>query len=304
MPSPLQIQATTPDQLRKFAAGGYLYAILDAYQAPTVPAKVQELGKERALCLFMGPAEEKYWQLAPYLIAVEETTLDWILRNLKDKPWGVFVLSKSGLETLRTHFRRFLIVQLPDGERWYFRYYDPRLLPIYLSNCLPQELELFYGPVRSFAISSTESGGISLFFVPEETQGQAAPPSVWRVRPEQFAALEQASHFDMEGNVVRQLRPLLPRQYQALTDEHMRKTVRYGIDRAASYGITSEKDLARYVGLMFAFGLDFDRDKRLPWAAAILKEPTLADGSVKMAHLWEAGERVVGASRATKAAGE
>lgn len=304
MPSPLQTQPTSPDQLRKFAAGGYLYAILDAYQAPAVPPKVQELGKERALCLFIGPAEEKYWELAPYLITVEETTLEWILRNLKDKPWGIFVLSKSGLETLRTHFRRFLIVQLPDGERWYFRYYDPRLLPIYLSNCLPQELELFYGPVRSFAIPSTESASISLFFTSEGGYGQVALPSVWRVRPEQVAALEQVAHSDLEARIAAQLRPILPSQYQQMAEQDLRKAIRYGIQRAASHHITGDTDVARYVGLMFAFGPDFDRDPRLLWASAILNDPNLADPRLKMARLWEAGEKALLLTRTGRAAGQ
>ena len=304
MSFPLHTEPTSPEQLRKFASGGYLYAILDAYRAPGVPAKVQELGKERALSLFMGEAEQKYWELAPYLIVVEEATLDWILQNLKDVPWGVFVLSKSGLETLRTHFRRFLIVQLPDGERWYFRYYDPRLLGIYLSKCLPEELDLFYGPVRSFAITNVEAGTIALYYMQEESQSRPTPPPVWQVRPEQFEALEQVFHEDTEGSIIHQLRPVLPSQYQGLKDEEMRKVVRYGIHRAASHQITGEAEVVRYVGLMFAFGVDFDQDPRLPWAGAILDDPALGDASSRMARLWEAGEKAIAKSTVSRAAGE
>ena len=150
--NPLQIQSSSAPGLRKFAAGGYLYALLDDYDNPTVPQKVQDLGQESAVSLFVGEAEKKYWDLAPYLIAVQEETLEWMVRTIWNAPCGVFILSKSGLESLRTHFRRFLIVQLPDGERWYFRYYDPRILKIYLSNCRADELEVFVGPVRACGI--------------------------------------------------------------------------------------------------------------------------------------------------------
>src|SRR6185437_16308228 len=108
--SPLHIQSSSVAGLRKFAAGGYLYGLLDAYDNPAVPQKVQELGQESAVSLFIGEAEKKCWDLAPYLMAVQETTLDWMVQTIWHAPGGVFILSRSGLETLRTHFRRFLIV--------------------------------------------------------------------------------------------------------------------------------------------------------------------------------------------------
>ena len=301
MSSPLTSHTASVEQLRKFAAGGYLYAILDAYQAPAVPPKVQELGKERALSLFVGTAEQKYWELAPYLIAVEEATLDWILQDLGSQPWGVFALSKSGLETLRTHFRRFLIVQLPDGERWYFRYYDPRILTIYLSKCLPHELEIFYGPIRGFAIPDVDTGDISLFYMTEGPRIEnISPPPLWQVRPERLEALQQASQGDLEANIIGQLRSVLPEQYRRLSDQDMRKAVRYGLERAKSHRITKETDVARYIGLMFAFGADFDRDPALPWAAAILGDPGLPDPIAKLDRLWQAGEKVIAQARAIR----
>jgi len=51
---------------------------------------------------------------------------------------------------MRRHLRRFLIVRAPDGKRLYFRYYDPRVLSVYLPTCNAAELQYIFGPVRQF----------------------------------------------------------------------------------------------------------------------------------------------------------
>src|SRR5438270_6482558 len=114
---PLRVQPGTPEQLRQFAAAGYLFAILDATGHPNVPHKARQLG-DRAISLFQGPAEENHWDVAPYLFQVDEPTLAWIQEELWNKPWGVFTMSRSNIEDLRRHLRHFLLVELPDGERW------------------------------------------------------------------------------------------------------------------------------------------------------------------------------------------
>jgi hypothetical protein len=93
--NPLQIQLSSAAGLRKFASGGYLYGLLDAYDNPAVPQKVQELGQEFAVSLFVGAAEKKCWDLAPYLIAVQEATLDWMMQTIWNAPCGVFILVRT-----------------------------------------------------------------------------------------------------------------------------------------------------------------------------------------------------------------
>ena len=38
----------------------------------------------------------------------------------------------------------------PQGKPLYFRYYDPRVLRIYLPTCKESELKTVFGPVNSF----------------------------------------------------------------------------------------------------------------------------------------------------------
>jgi len=157
------IRPGTLRDLRKMAAEGRLYAILDACNEPAVPPKVTELGPERAISLYRGRAEQEQWAIAPYLANVDSLLLDWIAQTLWKKPWGVFAVVEHNLTMLRKHFRRFLTVADPEGEPMYFRYYDPRVLSLFLPTCTREELKTFMGPLKAYAVGDPESEGVKFF---------------------------------------------------------------------------------------------------------------------------------------------
>ncbi len=75
--------------LQKLASQRQLYAILDACDAPAVPTKVKGLGEEIGISLYRGEAEEDYWAIAPYLVRVDPSLLDWIIITLWEQSWGI-----------------------------------------------------------------------------------------------------------------------------------------------------------------------------------------------------------------------
>lgn len=200
----LRVQQGTPEQLSQFAAAGYLFAVLDATGHPSVPEKAKQLG-ELAVSLFQGAEEEKHWDVAPYLFRVDQDTLRWIQETLWNEAWGVFAMSRSNLEDLRQHFRRFLLVELPDGERWYFRYYDPRILKVYLPACDEKELRQVFGSgeagVRAFGIADPDTKQLVFIHRPDAglsvadeqpINPEAVQELLWKIRPEQIVALQAA----------------------------------------------------------------------------------------------------------------
>jgi len=58
----------------------------------------------------------------------------------------------EGLAQLRRHFRELLIVRDDSGRKLVFRFYDPRVLSIYLPTCTGAEARQFFGPVRRMAM--------------------------------------------------------------------------------------------------------------------------------------------------------
>ena len=155
---PVRVMATDVQSLGEAVqrAAPPVYALLDACDEPRVPPKVRELG-QNAVSLYRGQAETDFWDLAPYVASVDKSLLDWILAELAGTPWGVFATADTDLAGLRRHFRRFLMVQAPDGRVLYFRFYDPRVLLPFLKTCTADEARAFFGPVTSYWLQD-ESG--------------------------------------------------------------------------------------------------------------------------------------------------
>jgi Domain of unknown function (DUF4123)/FHA domain len=134
-----------------------LYALLDASREPSVLKVILE-SKEEYQSLYEGPQGAQLAHFAPYLIRVPQKSslLDALVQQAWSKSWGVFVTCDKPLKDLRTHFRHFLTVKLPDGQQVYFRYYDPRVLRLFLPTCLPEETTQFFGPVKHFLMESED----------------------------------------------------------------------------------------------------------------------------------------------------
>lgn len=150
-------------QVREWAARNRLFAVIDACDAPAVPERAREAGPARAVSLYRGRAEDELWAVAPYLFRVDPALFDWIAAELWSTSWGIFAVADQSLEAMRLHFRRFLTVQGPQGESWYFRYYDPAVLPAFLATADAQQVVDFIGPARALAATDPVSYGIRVF---------------------------------------------------------------------------------------------------------------------------------------------
>ena len=107
-----------------------------------------------------------------------------------------------------------------------------------------------------------------------------------RIREEQLAALRAAA---ME-QYLEKTRRHVERHFRArcaeLGEAGTKELVALGVARAAEHGLSIERNIRRYVDLVFTFGAGFDRDPALPWASAILGT-TQMDETPRMDWLFE-----------------
>jgi hypothetical protein len=103
-------------------------------------------------CLYSGPLAPELEIAAPYLVQLDHGYRDThrFIRRAWSNSWGVFLKSGTSLKKLSRHLREFLVVQDPKRNRLVFRYYDPRVLRVYLPTCNAGELRMFFGPIESF----------------------------------------------------------------------------------------------------------------------------------------------------------
>ncbi len=134
---------------------GNVYAVLDGASVPDLPQVLWEQEPEH-VCLYRGELEPDMAEVAPYLVRLgpESPFTDWVIGQGWGNHWGIFAVTSVDvtLYMMRQHFRKFLMVLDPKGKRIYFRYYDPRVLRVYLPTCNAEEVKIVVGPIACFIL--------------------------------------------------------------------------------------------------------------------------------------------------------
>jgi len=128
-----------------------VWSILDGARDSRIYAYLLDSYLESS-CLYSGQLPRELETAAPYLVNLEQD--DVLTGRLTDigwgQSWGVFLKTNASMPRLRRHLREFLLVRDPAGRRLVFRYYDPRVLRVYLPTCTTEELRTFFGPIEAF----------------------------------------------------------------------------------------------------------------------------------------------------------
>jgi hypothetical protein len=144
-----------------FGGGDAIYALLDAARDPRVYAAVQACSLPYE-CLYDGELPPELAAVAPYLVRLRPQHIftERLLVEGWGQSWGLYLAAPGALPDLRRHLRRFLRVQTEAKKTLLFRYYDPRVLRIYLPTCSPDELTSFYGPITRFVMESEDGSAL------------------------------------------------------------------------------------------------------------------------------------------------
>jgi hypothetical protein len=133
------------------------WAILDAARDDRIYRAIDRTHLDNC-CLFAGNISPQLRAVAPYLVRFDkdDDLAELVLDHGWGNAWGIFFSSQGSLETLRRHFRRFLRVSDESGRKLLFRYYDPRVLSIYLPTCTNEELTAIFGPIERFVLEAED----------------------------------------------------------------------------------------------------------------------------------------------------
>lgn len=133
------------------------YILLDAARMSDEIDKALELNKT-GMTLYSDKKERALASVSPYLFSYEKESAfaKWIEENGWGNSWGVYVLCFNDFDVLHKHFRKFILVKTEDGEELYFRFYDPRVLRVFLPTCDEDQLKEFFGPIRAFLMEDDD----------------------------------------------------------------------------------------------------------------------------------------------------
>ncbi len=142
----------------------HAYAVLDGASIPDLLENMHRFQPEHE-CLYRGDLPADLAHAAPYLVRLEpESELaEWVIGQGWGRHWGIFAISPADLREMRRHFRTFLMVHDSEGKPLYFRYYDPRVLRVYLPTCNAEELATMFGPVACYLLEAEEPNTVLRF---------------------------------------------------------------------------------------------------------------------------------------------
>ena len=140
----------------------WLYMLIDAAHDTRIFTALEECLHTRA-CLF----SEDYVSAAlksasPFLLKIK--TIDdfvmWCLQEGVHRHWMIFFTSPEiHVSEMKLHFKRFTYALGPDGKQYFFRYYDPRVLPIFLTAGDQRERKEFFRRCKTVWIPQVSPDG-------------------------------------------------------------------------------------------------------------------------------------------------
>ena len=287
----------------------HLYALLDAAHGDLALKQLatvcQEVGDLEYEVLGPGRTDDELFSRSAFLVPCpsDSDLPGWLCTEGLGKGYGVLLTSEASAGELAAHLHPLTVVRDERDRTLLFRFYDPRVLRVYLPTCTPWELRRFFGPVESFLAEAPEGEGLLEFDRPafdgEEEEEEAEDPLAGQTiiaedRPDLVIREAQLEVFRGEAGagfrrrVGRHLKEHFPDDCADLGEEGLREAVQHGVERAAANGLRVERDVCLYLGLMFLFGPSFDED--LSWAGQILGDERLDTAEERINALWVAGE--------------
>lgn len=235
------------ETLRAVASGhnGYLYAVVDACDDPAIQSLVAHL-EDKAVCLYRGESEQSYSDIAPYLIPVDDTILDWLLATVWGTPWGFFAVSRMEMSSMRRHFRRFLTITGPSGKELYFRFYDPRVLRHFAESTHLPAAKSFFSLIDSLYVIS-EDGEILNISLPDDSEPPSAAQSRILFSQDDLNAIAESRRRIFSSRLQTHLTSQFTELHKAINSRDLEAQIETGIQRAVRYEMSGQRQTAQYI---------------------------------------------------------
>lgn len=171
---------------------------------------------------------------------------------------GLLLASAAAEELLVEHLRSLVHARLSDGQVLLFRYYDPRILPLWLEPLDARERDRCMGPVQRFQLSPREGQEWLIRRGERSTEPARYAAAPWlSLDLGQLEALNLAKRSLFEDRLLDHLQRHFPERLAALDAAERQQLLRRSRDSAARHGYSSAEDVARWSSLLLICGEAF-----------------------------------------------
>ena len=233
--------------------GRYAYLLLDGAQNEGSNAWLERLGVEY-WSLFDGHPQASMPEIAPLLIPlgdlqleVREKVCQWALGLGNRAPSLSWLESTQSPKQTACHLRNFHTVSLSDDQTMLMRWYDTRILPVWMACLYPDQLQQFTETLTSMNFLD-RFGNVTCLFSTE----QPSPPSIGSVTEKpvielddrQFGILMNASELD---TLLKHLRQVIKDETSRVPERELYEFVGKYQQIAADAGVDDLDRQTQYV---------------------------------------------------------
>jgi hypothetical protein len=235
------------------AANDMICIVVDGAQDEGSNAILQRWGIPY-VSLFDGTPEESLVEIAPLLLPVRQIeaakrqkVFQWAQEFAVRAPAISWVTSRFDLSQLADHLRRFHIVALTEGQRMLLRWYDTRILPIWLDCLTPVQRAAFVAGTTSWEIVD-RTGKVDFLLNDTAPPEQPAQPRFGQhqitLDDSQYAMLVDAARLDL---LLRQLRRVIPDELRKISNNELITFVDRYLSSALAAGLDDLERQTQYV---------------------------------------------------------
>ena len=161
MPNPYRnriLQTLWPARMSRWSK---LCAVLDCARDERIFAAVERCQLDKS-CLYAGRLPWVLQRAAPHLVVLDpdDRFTQYLIDEGWGDSWGIYLRTELPMLDVRRHLRMLLRVKDEMSRNLIFRWYDPRVLRIYLPSCRPAELRSMFGPIEQFYCESSDSSAL------------------------------------------------------------------------------------------------------------------------------------------------
>lgn len=146
-----------------------LYGIVDSARNDEV-FRYLVTGDVRYKSLFEDTMDVQSYGVSGFLVECKKESP--LFKWMTTEAWGdnccIFFTSKASFDDLFTHFQKFNRVYIEGDDVVLFRYYDPRVLSLFLPTCNDDQIHSFFGKVNLFFAENEDPTILKVFkYMPE-----------------------------------------------------------------------------------------------------------------------------------------
>lgn len=219
------------------------YLLIDTAQVPDSQRKLERWNLPY-ISLFEHTPEQSLIEIAPLLIPLvylpvelTRTVCDWAMDLAYGAPWLCWMSSRLAAEELAEHLRKFHTVGLNEGDTMIMRWYDTRILPVWMACLSPVQVTQFTAGILALQYVD-RFGAVSVLHDAEPVGALPATPPFGQplihLTDQQFGMLVDASDTDL---LISHLRRVITDETNALKPHVLFEFVRKYQQRAVAAGI-------------------------------------------------------------------